>query len=114
MVTLEPQPGRGPSTIDPIVAAFPAAPLFHFLFTIKEKNFHAGFLPGLRVSSSLTGAILLHLQWRRDDMTSTQRLPSISINAAFPPLRQPRPEIADRGTVRLGDANITAEFPPRR
>ena len=47
-------------------------------------------------------------------MTSTQRLPSISINAAFPPLRHPKPEIADRGTVRLGDANITAEFPPRR
>ena len=25
-----------------------------------------------------------------------------------------KPEIADRGTVRLGDANITAEFPPSR
>jgi hypothetical protein len=48
-------------------------------------------------------------------MTSTQRLPNISVTAAaFPPLRQPKPEIADRGTVRLGDANITAEFPSRR
>ena len=48
-------------------------------------------------------------------MTSTKRLPNISVTAAaFPPLRQPKPEIADRGTVRLGDANITAEFPPRR
>jgi hypothetical protein len=29
-------------------------------------------------------------------------------------LRQPRPETADRGTVRLGDGNITAAFPPLR
>jgi len=48
-------------------------------------------------------------------MTSTQRLPNISVTAAaFPPLRQPKPEIADRGTVRLGDSCITAEFPPLR
>jgi hypothetical protein len=48
-------------------------------------------------------------------MTSTKRLPNISVIAAgFPPLRQTRPEIADRGTVRLGDACITAEFPPHR
>ena len=48
-------------------------------------------------------------------MTSTKRLPNISVTAAaFPALRQPKPEVADRGTVRLGDANITAEFPPRR
>jgi hypothetical protein len=48
-------------------------------------------------------------------MTSTQRLPNISVTAAaFPPLRQPKPEIADRGTVRLGDANITAAFPALR
>jgi hypothetical protein len=47
-------------------------------------------------------------------MNSTERLFRGSINAAFPPLRQPKPEIADRGTVRLGDACITAEFPPRR
>jgi hypothetical protein len=29
-------------------------------------------------------------------------------------LRQPKPEIVDRGTVRLGDGCITAEFPPHR
>jgi hypothetical protein len=32
----------------------------------------------------------------------------------FPPLRQPKPEITDRGTVRLGSASITAAFPPLR
>ncbi len=47
-------------------------------------------------------------------MTSTRRLPSISVTGTFPPLRQPKPETADRGTVRLGEACITAEFPPRR
>ena len=47
-------------------------------------------------------------------MNSTGRLSRGSINAPFPPLRQPKPEIADRGTVRLGDACITAVFPPRR
>jgi hypothetical protein len=46
-------------------------------------------------------------------MNSTDRLICGS-TTAFPPLRQPKPEIADRGTVRLGDANITAEFPPSR
>ena len=35
-------------------------------------------------------------------------------NAEFPPLRQPEPETADRGTVRLGGGSITAEFPPLR
>jgi hypothetical protein len=44
----------------------------------------------------------------------TVRLGDANIAAAFPPLRQPKPEIADRGTVRLGDANITAAFPPHR
>jgi hypothetical protein len=44
----------------------------------------------------------------------TVRLGSSSITAGFPPLRQPRPEIADRGTVRLGSSSITAAFPPRR
>ena len=44
----------------------------------------------------------------------TVRLGDACITAEFPPLRQPKPEIADRGTVRLGDACITAEFPPRR
>jgi len=44
----------------------------------------------------------------------TVRLGSGSITAAFPPLRQPKPEIADRGTVRLGSGSITAAFPPLR
>ena len=47
-------------------------------------------------------------------MNSTERLTCGSITTAFPALRQPKPEIADRGTVRLGEACITAEFPPRR
>jgi hypothetical protein len=47
-------------------------------------------------------------------MNSTERLTNGSTVTGFPSLRQPKPEIADRGTVRLGDANITAEFPPRR
>jgi hypothetical protein len=48
-------------------------------------------------------------------MTSTKRLPTISVTAAaFPPLQQPKPETADRGTVRLGDSCITAAFPPHR
>jgi hypothetical protein len=33
---------------------------------------------------------------------------------SFPPLRQPKPEIADRGAVRLGSGSITGGFPPRR
>ena len=44
----------------------------------------------------------------------TVRLGSGCITAAFPPLRQPKPEIADRGTVRLGSGCITAAFPPLR
>jgi hypothetical protein len=44
----------------------------------------------------------------------TVRLGESCITAAFPPLRQPKPEIADRGTVRLGESCITAEFPPHR
>ena len=47
-------------------------------------------------------------------MNSTDRLTCGSITAAFPPLRQPKPEVADRGTVRLGEACITAAFPLRR
>ena len=47
-------------------------------------------------------------------MNSTERLTCGSITAAFPPLRQPKPETADRGTVRLGAGCITAAFPPRR
>ena len=47
-------------------------------------------------------------------MHSTERLTNGSTVMAFPALRQPKPEIAERGTVRLGDANITAAFPPSR
>jgi hypothetical protein len=42
------------------------------------------------------------------------RLGDSCITAVFPPLRQPRPEIADRGTVRLGDSCNAAVFPPHR
>jgi hypothetical protein len=47
-------------------------------------------------------------------MNSTERLTRGSITAGFPLLRQPKPETVDRGTVRLGDGMITAEFLPRR
>jgi len=47
-------------------------------------------------------------------MTSTHWLSNGPIAASFPTLRQPSPELADRGTVRLGDACITAELPPHR
>jgi hypothetical protein len=47
-------------------------------------------------------------------MNSTERLTSGSTVTRCPPLRQPRPETADRGTVRFGDGCITAEFPPHR
>jgi hypothetical protein len=42
------------------------------------------------------------------------RLGDSAITAQFPPLRQPVPEIADPGKVRLGDSAITAQFPPRK
>ncbi|MGC2202237.1 MAG: hypothetical protein WA633_19130 [Stellaceae bacterium] len=44
----------------------------------------------------------------------TVRLGSGCITGGFPALRQPEPETADRGTVRLGSGCITAGFPPRR
>jgi hypothetical protein len=47
-------------------------------------------------------------------MNSTERLTSGSKATGFPPLRRPKPETVDRGTVRLGDCCITAEFPPLR
>ena len=47
-------------------------------------------------------------------MNSTERLTRGSITAGLPPLRQPTPEIVDRGAVRLGSGNVTAAFPPRR
>ena len=46
-------------------------------------------------------------------MNSTDRLIWGS-TTAFPPLREPKPEMADRGTVRLGSGSITAGFPLRR
>jgi hypothetical protein len=45
-------------------------------------------------------------------MNSTEQLTYGSITADFPPLRLPKPEIADRGTVRLGSGMITAGFAP--
>jgi hypothetical protein len=47
-------------------------------------------------------------------MNSTDLLTGGSIADGFPPPRQPKPEIADRGTIRLGSACITAGFPPLR
>ena len=47
-------------------------------------------------------------------MKSTEWLVSEPVTPAVPPLRQPRPDTADRGRVRLGDGCITAEFPPLR
>jgi len=43
----------------------------------------------------------------------TVRLGSSGITASFPPLRRPDPKIADRGTVGLGSSGITASFPTR-
>jgi hypothetical protein len=47
-------------------------------------------------------------------MNSTERLTDESTVTGFPPLRQPKPATADRGTLRLGDSCITAAFPPHR
>ena len=47
-------------------------------------------------------------------MNSPKRVTSDSTATGFPPLQQPKPEIADRGTVRLGSSCITAGFPPLR
>ena len=41
----------------------------------------------------------------------TVRLGAGIITAELPPLKRPDPEIADRGTVRLGAGIITADFP---
>ena len=38
----------------------------------------------------------------------------LSEKVGFPPLCHPDNKIADRGTVRLGDGIITAEFPVRK
>jgi hypothetical protein len=48
------------------------------------------------------------------DRRGTVRFGDGCITAEFPPLRQPKPDTADRGTVRFGDGCITAEFPPHR
>jgi hypothetical protein len=47
-------------------------------------------------------------------MDSPERITCGSTMGAFPPLRQPKPETADRGIVRLGSGSITAAFPPLR
>ena len=48
-------------------------------------------------------------------MNSIKQLSCAKTTAEFPPLRQPKPDTADRrGTVRFGDGCITAEFPPHR
>jgi hypothetical protein len=44
----------------------------------------------------------------------TVRLGDAAITAVFPPLRRPDSKTADPGTVRLGDAAITARFPLKR
>ena len=44
----------------------------------------------------------------------TVRLGDGIITGGFPTLRMPKPEIADRGTVRLGDGIITGGFPVSR
>jgi hypothetical protein len=45
---------------------------------------------------------LLQCPPRRDAANLTNQLTYGSMMAAFPPLRRPKPEIADPGTVRLG------------
>ena len=47
-------------------------------------------------------------------MNSTERLPCVLMPTSFPPLRQPKPETADTGAVRLGSGCITGGFPPLR
>src|SRR5215469_382882 len=81
---------------------------------MRKKNFHARLLHSLKISPPFTGAIPPCVQSRRDDMDSIEKLSCELISAEFPPLRQPKPEIVDRGTVRLGESCITAEFPPLR
>jgi hypothetical protein len=60
------------------------------------------------------GAILPLLNLGGPEMNSTERLTNGSPVTDFPPLRRPQPETADRGTLRLGDACLTAAFPPLR
>ena len=87
---------------------------FHVLFTMRKKKFHGGLLRSLGTSPSLTMSNFALRETGRDKMNSTERLTCGSIIAGFPPLRQPQPETADRGAVRLGSGCITAAFPPRR
>ena len=47
-------------------------------------------------------------------MKLSEQLACVSIISAFPPMRQPKPETADRGVLRLGSGSITAAFPPFR
>jgi hypothetical protein len=62
---------------------------------------------------------LAYDQLEQTSLDATRRkgemdLIDISIAAGFPPLRQPKPEIADPGAIRLGSSNIAAGFPPLR
>jgi len=40
----------------------------------------------------------------------TIRLGNSSVTAEFPPPKRPSAAIAERGTIRLGNSSITAEF----
>ena len=72
--------------------------------------------PMQRPTCRSTASVFLPLRQPKPETADrgTVRLGSGSITAAFPPLRQPKPETADRGTVRLGSGSITAAFPPFR
>jgi hypothetical protein len=41
----------------------------------------------------------------------TLRLGDAEVSATFPPLRRPDPIIADPGTLRLGDAEVSVQLP---
>ena len=81
---------------------------------MRKNYFHDSLLRPLRISRSLTMSNFAHVRLGRDKMNSTERLTSVSITTGFPLLRQPTPETADRGAVRLGAGCITAGFPGRQ
>jgi hypothetical protein len=58
--------------------------------------------------------LLLHRPDPKTADPGTVRLGDAAITAGFPPLRRPDPKIADPGKVRLGDAAITGRFPVKR
>ena len=87
---------------------------FHEFFTVRKKYFHAGLLLRLRISLSFNkGSFALRLIEERE-MNSTSPLTCGTLATTLPPLRQPKPETADHGTVRLGSGMITAGFPAHR